>query len=340
MKKIALRFLVAAVIISMVGIFSLTSCKEPEVIVETVTETVVETVEVEKETTTDETTSVEKELKFAFSVAILDNPYFIEVANGFEDRCEELGIEAIISDAKYDAAEQYSQFENYIALEVDAICAAPVDTKSLEEVVSQAKDAGIVVIGEAQGIANADGNVIVNDYEYGVSIGKTAAEWINEKLGGEAKVLLITLDHVEAVILRGDGMRDVITDETGAEIIGRQAAQTTEEALNIAETVLQADPDVKVISCVNDQLAIGATEAVRNLGLAGPDFFVGGADNTAEGQAKMMEEGSVFRVTIDIDPYGTGKVCADVMYDYVMNGVKNETIYFEMIPVWQEDLTQ
>jgi ribose transport system substrate-binding protein len=196
-----------------------------------------------------------------------------------------------------------------------------------------------VVIAEAQEIANADGNVIVNDYDYGVAIGEATSQWINEKLDGKAEVLLIAIDQVEAVILRGDGMEDTITSETNAEIIARQSAQTTEEALNVAETVLQANPDVKVITCINDQLALGATEAVKNLGLTSQDFFVGGADNTAEGRAKMMEENSVFRLTIDIDPYGTGADCVDVMYDYVINGVKNDTFYFEMTPIWQEDLT-
>jgi len=333
MKKTILWFLVVVVIVSMVSLFSLVSCKK-----ETTEEEEAVAEEVAEETT-EETTTQEEQLKFAFSVAILDNPYFIEVANGFKDRCEELGIEAIINDGEYDAEKQYSQMENYITLGVDAICVAPVDTKSLEEIVERAKDAGIVVIGEAQGIENADANVIVNDYEYGTTIGSTAAKWINEKLDGIAKVILLTLDHVEAVILRGDGMRDVINEECpDSEIIAREAAQTTEEAMDDAIALLQANPDVKVISCVNDQLALGANQAVVNLGLEGPDFFVGGADDTAEGEAKMKEEGSVFRATIDIDPYGTGKICADIMYDYVKNGVKNETIYFEMNPVWQEDL--
>ncbi|MHB1345915.1 MAG: sugar ABC transporter substrate-binding protein [Candidatus Humimicrobiaceae bacterium] len=318
MKKTMLLFLVVAVIISMVGLFSLAGCKT---------------------TTATETTAAAKQLKFAFSVAILDNPYFVEVANGFKDRCKELGIEAIISDAKYDSATQLSQFETYISSGVDAICAAPVDANGLQDVVKKAKDKGIIVVAEAQGINNADGNVIVNDYDYGVVNGGNAAKWINEKLGGKASVLLITLDNVEAVKLRGNGMADTIQKLCpDAKIVARQYAETTEKAMNITETILQAHPEVNVIDCVNDQHAIGALEATKNMNIKDPNFFIGGADNTQEARAKMVEAGSYFRVTIDIDPYGTGKKCVDVMMDYIKNGSKGETFYFKMTPVWQQDI--
>lgn len=280
------------------------------------------------------------DLKFAWSPATLDNPYFITVTEGFQKRCAELGIEALVADPAYDAAQQYSQFENWIAMGVDAISACPVDTRSLEDATSLAQDAGIIVVGQAQGIANADANVIVDDYGYGVINGEAAARWINEKLGGEAKVLVITLDHVEAVILRADGTIDMITELTNAEIVARQAAQTIEEAMNVAETVLQAHPDITVIACINDQLALGAWQAVQNLGIENENFYIGGADYTDEAIAAMNEPGSYFRMSTDIQPYQTGIDIVDVMYDYVTDPSKpkGETFYFDMVPQWQDGI--
>ncbi len=160
-------------------------------------------------------------LTLAWSPATLDNPYFITVTKGFKDYCEENGYEALVADPAYDAAEQYSQFENWIAKGVDGISACPVDTKSLEAITAQAQEAGIIVVGQAQGIANADANIIVDDYGYGVVNGENAAKWINEKLGGEAEVLILGLDHVEAVILRGNGMEDKISELTNAKIVAK-----------------------------------------------------------------------------------------------------------------------
>jgi len=291
----------------------------------------------EAATTTD--SAPEEKLQFAWSPATLDNPYFITVTNGFKQRCEELGIEPLVADPAYDAATQYSQFETWIGMGVDAISACPVDTKSLEEVTTRAQEAGIVVVGEAQGIANADANVIVDDYGYGVVNGEAASKWINEKLGGTANVLLLCLDHVEAVILRGNGMADKITELTNATIVARQSAQTIEEAMNVTETMLQAHPEINVISCVNDQLALGAWQAVQNMGIQDDNFYIGGADYTDEAIAAMNTEGSYFRVSTDIQPLKTGADIVDVMLDYVKTGPKDqETYYFDMVPHWQDAL--
>lgn len=279
------------------------------------------------------------QLTFAFSIMILDNPYFIAVKNGFEDQAKELGIKTIVNDAEYDSGKQFAQMENYIANGVDAIAIAPIDQRSVVDVVGRAKDAGIVVVSEAQGIENADANIIVNDYEYGVAMGSNAAKWINDKFDGKAKVALIVQDNVESVILRGNGIEDAIKKiAPGAQIIARQTGDTPEQAFNIAETLLQAHPDLQVIQCVNDSSALGAHEAVQLMNRASDTFYVGGADATAEALAKMAEEGSVLRSTVDIDPYGTGQLVVRKMYEYVKEGPKGETIYFDMIPIWQDEL--
>lgn len=278
-----------------------------------------------------------KKLKFGFSAATLDNPYFIEVANGFKDKCKELGVEAIVTDAKYDAATQTSQFENFVSIGCQAMGACPVDQKGLQAVTQEAVDKGVVVISQAQKIDNASGHIIVDDYGYGVVNGTNAAKWINTKLGGKAHVLLITLDHVEAVKLRGDGIEDTIKKECpNAVIVKRQYSESMERAMSIAETALTADPTINVISCVNDQLAIGALAAVQSKGIKDDNFYIGGADYTDEAQAKMKEPGSYFRVTVDIGPRQSGIDMAQMMYDYVTEGVKNETMYFEMTSHWQE----
>lgn len=292
-----------------------------------------------KSSSEESTKKDEKKLRFAYSIMIMDNPYFIAVKQGFEERCKELGIVAIVNDAKYDAPTQFSQVENYIAQKVDAICISPIDAKGIESLVDKGKKEGIVVISEAQGISNADSNIIVNDHDYGVANGTNAAKWINEKLNGEAEVLIIAQDNVEAVKARADGMEEVIKKNCPkATIVARQTGDTPEAAMKIVEAALQAHPNIKVIACVNDSSAIGAAEAVKAANKATADFFVGGADATAQMLEKMKEEGSILRSTVDIDPVGTGKKCVDVMLDYVKNGVKNETFYFEMKPIWQADL--
>lgn len=283
--------------------------------------------------------SAGEKIKLALAVPSLDNPYFIEIANNFKAKCDELGAEAVVNDSKYDAAEQYTQFENYIAMGVKGIYVCPVEQKSLQEITAEAKEAGIAVIGFAQGIDNATSNFVLDDYAYGVVNGENAAKWINEKLGGKAKVLLITLDHVETVKRRGDGMRDTIMEKCPqSTIVARQYAEDMETAMQITETVLQANPDLSVIACVNDQLAIGAMEAVKNMGVKNDNFYIGGADFTAEAVEKMKQPGSYFRVTADIQPAYYGAYGAQKLYEYATQGIKEEHELMSIRSVWADEV--
>lgn len=279
------------------------------------------------------------DLTFALAVPTLDNPYFVQVQQGFEDKCKELGVKTIVNGSDYDSAQQFSQFENYVSAGAQAILVCPVDAVSLEDAVDQVHEAGGKVMGIAQGVSNADANNILDDYAYGVNNGEQAAKWINTYLKDEAKVkvCLITLDHVEQVKLRGDGMEDTIKEKCpNAEIVYRQKAETMEEAMNVAETALQANPDIKVIACVNDQHALGAWQAVQNLGLNTDDFYIGGGDYTDEAIEAMKDPKCAIRQTTDIQPYQSAQECAQRMYDMVVNGEKGTETLLTLQPHWQE----
>jgi ribose transport system substrate-binding protein len=282
-----------------------------------------------------------KKLRIGYTIMNIENPYFISVRQGFEDGAKELGVDVVIVDAKYDSSLQVSQVENFIASGLDGICISPIDEGSLIPLVDQAKAKGIPVITEAQTLPNANANYTVGEYEYGVVEGTMAAKWINEKLNGEGKVLIISQDNVEAVVRRGDGLQDtILKNAPKSVIIARQAGDTPEAAMKITESVLAAHPEVNVIACVNDSGAIGAYEAVKSIVKDTSKFYVGGADATAEALAKMKEPGSCYRATVDIDPYGTGKKCVQTLVKYIKEGApaQKEVFSFTMNPVWQEDV--
>ena len=126
----------------------------------------------------------------------------------------------------------------------------------------------------------------------------------------------------------------VLLDICGKPMIQRVFERAARAAC-LNELVIATD-DEKVFQAVNDSGALGVYAAIKAMGKNTSDFYIGGADATAEALSKMKEKGSVYRSTIDIDPYGTGKKCVDVMLDYVRTGVKNETFYFDMKPIWQQ----
>ncbi len=287
------------------------------------------------------TSYAKEDLRFAFSIPNIANPYFIAVNQGFADRCKELGVESVTVDAKYDVAKQVSDFENLMMQGVNGILTCPIDQNALIPVVDQAKANGVIVISEAQEVDNATAKFTMDEYKYGSIIGANAAKWINEKLGGEAEVIIISQDNVEPVIQRGNGIEETIKKLCPkATIVARQAGDTPAKGMKIVENILQAHPNVKVVTGNNDSGALGGYEAVVSMKKNTPDMYVGGADATAEAIAKMKEPDSVYRATVDLFPYKTGYDAASLMYKYATEGAPKEAkiVEMDMAPVWQEDV--
>jgi len=284
-----------------------------------------------------------KEITIGMSIPQMENPYFVSVLNGVQDKCNELGYKLTVVDAGYDVAKQVSDFENFLNQGVDAVIACPIDSNALVPVVDKLHEHGIMVISFAQVIENADAIFTIDEYQYGVVIGTNAAKWINEKLNGKAQVLIISQDNVEAVVKRGDGIQQTIEKLCpDAEIVARQAGDNPEKGMEIAENILQQYPDLKVITGNNDAGPLGAYEAVKGMGKTSDDFYIGGGDATPEAIEKMKEEGSVYRATVDIRPYKTGIDCVTTIADFLANGIPEEApvSYFDMIPVWQKDVLE
>jgi ribose transport system substrate-binding protein len=105
--------------------------------------------------------------------------------------------------------------------------------------------------------------------------------------------------------------------------------------MNVAETALTAHPGIKVIACVNDQMALGAWQAVQNLGLYADDFYIGGGDNTSQIASYIADEACAIRQSVDIDPPGSGYTACQMAYDILMEGAEGYNHFFEFNPNWQ-----
>lgn len=280
-------------------------------------------------------------LEFVYVTQDIANPYFIEVYNGFKDKCKELGISTQVLDAKYDVASQRTYVEDALERGVDGIMISPLDQNALTDLVDKAKEAGIVIAAEAQPIDNAQIDAKLDEYSIGRAIGGAAAEWINEKLNGKGNVLLIAQDDVEAVIQRTDGTRDAIMENAPESVIvARQNGSNTEMAMKVTESILQSNPQVNVICTCDDYSAIGAYEGVNSMNMATPTFYIGGCDATEEGLSKMKENGSVYRSSINLFPYEAGQEIAQAMYDYLTETAQDTVVPRRYEAVWQADVLE
>jgi ABC-type sugar transport system substrate-binding protein len=106
--------------------------------------------------------------------------------------------------------------------------------------------------------------------------------------------------------------------------------------MNAAETILQANPNVKVFAAVNDAGALGAMESIRASGIDTTGFYVGGLDATEEALEKIADPNGIYRATVDLDPKGSGKMAIDTIMKVIKDGPIPEYIYMEMKPVKQK----
>ncbi len=284
----------------------------------------------------------EETIKIAYLSALLTHSYYATLADGLKTRADELGnIEISVHDANNDATAMLNAMENYIADDYDAIIISPLDGNQLEEATKIAREKGITVISHAQGVPGASLNYILDEYAYGWSGGIQAGQWIVDNLGGEAEVAILTTSNIKELQQRSQGIEEgILSVAPNAVIVARQPGNLVEVGLKATESILQANPNVQVIASVNDAGALGAYEAVVAANKVTENFFIGGLDATQEALDKMAEEDSIFRATVDIDPYGNGLE----LIDYALEGIANngtlpeEEIIIAMNPVTQEDV--
>lgn len=293
------------------------------------------------EGTTTDAAAGNGDIKLAYVSMNLANPWTVEVKNGFEDACADLGIQCLTIDSQYKVDKQVSDIENLINDGYSGFTFIPIDPNATRDLVETAKSQGIATASIAQPQDNANLIYTLDEYDYGVSIGTQAAEWAKESLDCNVKVAIISQDNVEAVIPRGNGVEESILEVCpNANIVSRQAGDTPEQGMQIIESVLQQHPDLNLVVGTNDSGAIGGYQAMVGGNAVGDDRAVFSGDATAEALAKMEEPNSIYRGTVDLFPYKGGYESAEILYRYVTEGVpaEQETIMLPYVPVPQADV--
>ena len=270
------------------------------------------------------------DLKLGYVCMNLANPWFVQVVEGFEAACEEMGLEKPLTvDSQYNVDKQVSDVETMVNDEYNAIMISPIDQNALVDVVTKANEAGIVTSCAAQSVDIVDFRYIVEEYTYGQAIGQNAANWINENLKDEeeVQVCIISQDNVADVVARGDGVQETLEKECpNVNVVVRKAGDTPEGGLEIVESALAAYPDLKVVVATNDSGGIGGYQALVNAGYTGKDpVAVFSGDATDEALNDMLQEDTIYRGTVDLAPYACGYESAYQLVYYCMNGKPEAT---------------
>lgn len=288
-------------------------------------------------------TGGEKQLRVAYSAQSLDNEYFVTIADGIKEYGETLGMNIEVTNGSQDIAKQISQVENFIEKGVDIIIISPVSDTGLEDVVKRATDAGITVVAANQNFEGSQAFVTIPEYELGKALGDACGKYISETFGEEAvDVLVLDYPDIEAIVPRGDGMRDGIKEfAPNANIVQSISANTVEKGTNAMETAIQKFPNIQVVIGCNDAAALGAYSVIEanKLDEGNDKYYVGGMDGTDQA-LELIKNGTAYKATIDINAKGTGKILIDTALKVRESGAIKDPISIPLNVVTPENVDE
>jgi galactofuranose transport system substrate-binding protein len=213
-----------------------------------------------------------------------------------QDAAAAAGITLKFSDAQQKQANQIQAIRSFIAQKVDIIAFSPVVESGWDTVLKEAKDAHIPVILTDRAVDSADKTLyktfLGSDF---VAEGKKAGEWlVNAYQGKNDPVNIVELQGTTGAapaIDRKAGFGDVIKADPKFKIIASQTGEFTRaKGKEVMEAFLKANPKIDVLYAHNDDMGLGAIEAIEAAGKKpGTDIKIITVDAVHDGMQALAD---------------------------------------------------
>ena len=240
---------------------------------------------------------------------------------GLSHAARDRGLEyrAIVADN--DAGVQATQLRAALSDASGAVVISPVDpatiNREVQELLWKGAYVGSVVPPPATLILNAP------QYLTGKVLGDEAADYIHDRLGGQAVVVLLTQDSIQFLAPRFRAIRDSLRALPGVKIVAdiSPSPVSKEGGFQTMGLVLEAHPRIDVVLGA-DAVVLGALEALRGTGRDRPDQFLGGIDGEPEAVSEIRKGG----------PYKTSVALASPVFGYAMGAYAADWLAGKSIP--------
>jgi ABC-type sugar transport system substrate-binding protein len=252
----------------------------------------------------------------------------------FKDEAAKDGFQLVFSDAQQKQENQISAIRACIQQGVSVIALPPVVEDGWEAVLTEAHNAGIPVIIVDRSVS-ADSSLYASHIGSDMVLeGKRAAAEFNKKFPNGASILELSgTTGSGAAEGRAKGFREDLN--SNIKILDTQTGNFTRaEALPVMQAFLQkykAGVDFQGIFIHNDDMGIGAIEALKAAGINPGDLFIVSVDGTRGGFQAMVD--GWFQADVECNPL-LGPQVAEMALK-LMNGqpidrevLTNETVYY------------
>jgi ribose transport system substrate-binding protein len=242
------------------------------------------------------------------SISTLNNPFFVDLRDGAQAAAGKAGVTLVILDAQNDPAKQASSIEDLIAKKVNLVIINPTDSDAIVPTVKKLNAAKISVITVDRG-ANG-GDIVAHIASDNVAGGVMAAEYVSKRLNGKGTVVMLEgIAGTSAARDRGKGFRDGLKKYPGITLAASQTADFDRaKGLQVMENVLQAQKKIDAVFAQNDEMALGAVQAI-GAAKREKEMFVVGFDAIADA-LKAVQDGKL-AATIAQQPKEMGRLAVE-----------------------------
>ena len=252
------------------------------------------------------TFAADKKITLGFAQVGAESEWRTANTVSIKEAAKEAGIDLKFSDAQQKQENQIKAIRSYIAQKVDVIAFAPVVTTGWDTVLKEAKTAKIPVILTDRNIDTKDPSLYVtmigSDF---TEEGQKAAQWLldNYKKPGDVNIVELqgTVGSAPAID-RKKGFEEVIKKDPRFKITRSQTGDFTRaKGKEVMEAFLKTDKNIQVLYAHNDDMAIGAIQAIEAAGLKpGQDIIIVSID-AVKGAFEAMMAGKL-NVTVECNP--------------------------------------
>jgi simple sugar transport system substrate-binding protein len=212
-----------------------------------------------------------------------------------QESAKAAGIELKFSDAQQKQENQIKAIRSYIQQKVDVIAFSPVVETGWDTVLLEAKRANIPVILTDRAVDSEDKTLyktfLGSDF---VTEGKKAGEWLVENSKGESQVNVVELQGTTGAapaIDRKEGFADAIKAAPQIKVVASQTGDFTRAGgKQVMEAFLKSVPDIDVVYAHNDDMGLGAIEAIEAAGkVPGKDIKIITVDAVHDGMQALAD---------------------------------------------------
>jgi galactofuranose transport system substrate-binding protein len=212
-----------------------------------------------------------------------------------QEAAKTAGVELKFSDAQQKQENQIKAIRSYIQQKVDVIAFSPVVETGWDTVLLEAKRANIPVILTDRAVDSEDKTLyktfLGSDF---VLEGKKAGEWLVENSKGESAVNVVELQGTTGAapaIDRKEGFAEAIKAAPQIKVVASQTGDFTRSGgKQVMEAFLKSNPDIDVVYAHNDDMGLGAIEAIEAAGkVPGKDIKIITVDAVKDGMQALAD---------------------------------------------------